>query len=103
MKLSAGLRNFLLWVFILLFIIATDTLIYLSSLLDFNDGSQLIFVFSLYLLTYITVLILLVAAWQFLHRLLATNPLPGQKIRVTYEVTAEEYEQIKLCLAEIRN
>lgn len=103
MKLSAGLRNFLLWVFILLFIVSTDTLIYLSSLLDFNDGPQLIFVFSLYLLVYITVLILLATLWQFLHKLLASNPLPGQKIRVTYEVTFEEYEQIKLFLAEIRN
>ena len=102
MKLSAGMRNFLLWIFMLLFIVATDTFIYLSSLLDFSDGSQLIFVFSIYLLVYVVFLILLVWAWQFLHRLLALKPLPGQKILVTYELTFDEYEKLKNYLAEIR-
>ncbi|TVT79594.1 hypothetical protein [Pseudomonas sp. H3(2019)] len=101
-KLKAGMCNFLLWIFMLLFIISTNTLVYLSSLLNFNDSSQLIFVFSLYLLVYIVSLILLAWVWRFLHKFLAIKTLPGQKILVTYEVTFEEYEKIKVFLAEVR-
>ncbi|UXZ98117.1 hypothetical protein K3169_09705 [Pseudomonas phytophila] len=103
MKLTAGMRNFLFWIFILLFIVATDTLIYLSMLLDFNDAPQLIFVFSLYLLAYLAVLTLMVAAWQSLHKLLAVKPLPAQKIKLTYELTFEDHERVKAFLSEIRN
>lgn len=102
MKLKAGMRNFLLWIFILLFIVSTNTLVYVSLLLNFKDSSQLIFVFSLYLLVYIVALILLVWVWQFLHKFLAVKSLPGQKILATYEVTFEEYEKIKVFLAEVR-
>lgn len=38
MKVATGVRSLLLWVFILLFIVVTDTLIYLSTLLDFKDA-----------------------------------------------------------------
>jgi hypothetical protein len=103
MKLTAGMRSFLLWVFILLFIVATDTLIYLSMLLDFNDAPQLIFVFSLYLLVYLTALILMVAARQSLYKFLAVKPLPAQKIKLSYELTFEDHEKIKAFLSEIRN
>ncbi|MBK5373835.1 MULTISPECIES: hypothetical protein [unclassified Pseudomonas] len=103
MKLATGVRSFLLWVFILLFIVVTDTLIYLSTLLDFKDAPQLIFVFSFYLLAYLAALILMVAAWQFLHKLLAAKPLPAQKIKLTYVLTFEEHEKIKAFLSEIRN
>ncbi|VVP61310.1 hypothetical protein PS870_06312 [Pseudomonas fluorescens] len=61
------------------FIVATATLIYLSVLLDLNNAPQLIFVFRLYLLIYLTALILMMAAWQSLHKLLAIKPLPAQK------------------------
>ena len=103
MKLTAGMRNLLFWIFILLFIVATDTLIYLSMLLDFNDAPQLIFVFSLYLLVYLAVLTLMVAAWQSLHKLLAVKPLPSRKIKLTYELTFEDHERVKAFLSEIRN
>lgn len=103
MKLAAGMQNFLLWIFILLFIVTTDTLIYLSTLLDFNDAPQLIFVFSLYLLVYLGALFLMVAAWNSLHKLLAVKPLPAQKIKLAYELTFEEHEKIRAFLSEIRN
>nr|WP_322843725.1 hypothetical protein [Pseudomonas sp. B33.4] len=102
-KLGSGMQSFLSWVFILLFITCTNTLIYLSSLLDFKESANLIFVFSFYLIAYMAALFFLSKTWQCLHRLLAPEPLPIEKIVVTHEVTFEELEKIKSLLAEMRS
>lgn len=96
------MENLLLWIFILLFIVLTDTLVYVSSLLNFKESSQLILVFSLYLLVYIAGLSLLAVAWNWSNRFTAPTPLPGQRISVNYEATFEEHEQIRKFLTEIR-
>jgi hypothetical protein len=101
-RIRRGMENLLLWIFILLFIVLTDTLVYASSLLNFKEGSQLILVFSLYLLAYIAGLSLLAVAWNWSGRFTAPTPLPGQRISVNYEATVEEHEQIRKFLTEIR-
>lgn len=101
-KLKVGLHGFCVWIFLLLFVVATNCLIYLASLLDFSEGWQLIFVFSFYLISYLGVLTLLASAWVFLQRFLVVKDWPGQKILVTYEVTFDEYEKIKCFLNDIR-
>ncbi|MCH4873943.1 hypothetical protein [Pseudomonas sp. TMW22091] len=101
-RLKGGMHNLLLWITLLLFIACTNALIYASSLLNFRESSQLIFVFSFYLFAYLGALFLLIQLWNFAHKFLAPKPLPGQKIVVTYEVTLEEYEKIKTFLADIR-
>lgn len=94
--------NLLIWINLLLFIACTNALVYASSLLNFKESSQLIFVFSLYLFVYFGALMLLTQLWNLSRKFLAPKPFPGQKIVVTYEVTLEEYEKIKDFLAEIR-
>lgn len=101
-KRGTGMHSFLLWIFFLLFVVATNCLVYLSSLLDFKEGAQLVFVFSFYLIMYLGALTLLVSMWQFFQKKLVVEGFPGQKILVTYEVTFDEYEQIKIFLGEIR-
>ncbi len=101
-KIKSGLHSLCVWVFVLLFVVVTNCLVYLTSLLDFSEGWQLIFVFSFYLVAYLGVLVLLASAWSFLHKFLVAKDFPGQKILVTYEVTFDEYEKIKGFLSEIR-
>ena len=101
-QIKGGMLNLLIWITLLLFIACTNALVYASSLLNFKESSQLIFVFSLYLFVYFGALMLLTQLWNLSRKFLAPKPFPGQKIVVTYEVTLEEYEKIKDFLAEIR-
>lgn len=101
-RIKGGMLNLLVWITLLLLIACTNALIYASSLLNFRESSQLIFVFSFYIFAYLGALFLLIQLWNFAHKFLAPKPFPGQKIMVTYEVTLEEYEKIKIFLGEIR-
>ena len=101
-RIKGGMHSLLQWITLLLLIACTNTLIYASSLLNFRESAQLIFVFSFYLFAYLGALFLLIQLWNFAHKFLAPKPLPGQKIVVTYEVTLEEYEKIKTFLTDIR-
>jgi uncharacterized membrane protein len=102
MKIRLGINSLLAWVFILLFITATNALVYVSSLLNFKESAELIFVFSFYLFAYLGCLLVLFQAWFTLHKRLALKRLPGEKLLVTYEVSFDEYEKIKSYLTEIR-
>lgn len=102
LKIKTGIHGFASWIHILLFLILTNAFAYLTSLLDFSESDQLIFVFSIYLLAYIVSSNLLLLAWQILCKLLAAKSFPDQKILATYELTFEEYEKIKVFLAETR-
>jgi ABC-type nickel/cobalt efflux system permease component RcnA len=101
MKVTSVMNNFLGWIFFFLFIISTNALIYLGSLLNFRESSELILVFSFYLIIYLFCVSLIFRVWFSLHKRLE-KASPTEKLQVTFEMTLEEYDKIKHYLLQIR-